>query len=120
MTQKKMPHLGSLMDQKIYETHNTRNSIGKLIGKSHLTVFGYTKEASLQCRILWDLSQALNFDFFEHLSKCLDLNGKFEDENINTEKNISKDTAIANLQQEISDLQKELAIYKEIVFKKLG
>ena len=120
MTQNKMPHLGNLVDQKIYETHNTRVSIGNLIGKSHLTVYGYTKEASLHSRILWDLSQALNFDFFEHLSKCLNLNGKFDDENIDKEKTISKDTTIANLQQQVSDLQKELAIYKEIVFNKLG
>lgn len=113
-----MPHLGNLVDKKIYETRNTRASVGKLIGKSHLTVYGYTKEPSLHSRILWDLSKALNFDFFEYLSNSLDLNGallKKADENKSM---LSKQEYIATLEEKVKDLQKELAIYKEIVLNK--
>lgn len=118
LNNKSMPHLGSFVDKKIYETHNTRASVGKLIGKSHLTVYGYTKEPSLHSRILWDLSKALNFDFFEYLSNSLDLNGglpKMVDEHSSV---LSKQQYIAVLEEKIKDLQKELAIYKEIVLNK--
>jgi hypothetical protein len=76
MEQNNMPHLGGLINRKIYEKRHTRLSVGKLLGKHQMTVKGYTQEASVQARILWDLSKALNYDFFEHLSNALDLNKK--------------------------------------------
>jgi hypothetical protein len=113
-----MPHLGQLMDSKIYETRNTRASIGKLIGKSHITVFGYTEEPSLHARILWDLSKALDFDFFEHLSICLNLNNSVQSKNEENQKNFTKADQITVLEEKVKDLEKELAIYKEIVLKR--
>jgi hypothetical protein len=117
-TSEKMPHLGNLVDNKIYQSHNTRPSIAKKIGKSHLTVFGYTKEPSLHARILWDLSKALNFDFFEHLSMCLNLNNSAVSKNAANTQAVTKSMQITQLEDKIKDLEKELAIYKEIVMNK--
>ncbi len=107
-----MPHLGGLINAKIQEKHLTRDAVGKSIGKKGITVYGYTLESSVQARILWEMSKALDFDFFEHLSKCLHNGASATDKFNNAQEQI------AQLQSRITDLEKEVAIYKAIVLKK--
>jgi hypothetical protein len=116
MEQNNMPHLGGLINKKIYEKRHTRLSVGKLLGKHQMTVKGYTQEPSVQARILWDLSKALNYDFFEHLSNSLDLNNKKI--GAPTSEVLTKSQQIQHLESKVADLEKELAIYKEILVAK--
>ena len=111
-TTNKMPHLGRLLDEKLKAAKLTRDDVGKRIGKKGVTVYGYLEEPSLHARILWELSKALNFDFFEYLSQCLHQGASA------TDKLNDATTQITQLQNRIADLEKELAIYKEIVLKR--
>ena len=109
--QKPMPHLGDFVRSLTYKKGHTGASLAKLIGKSQNTVTGYSTEPSLHARILWDISQALKFDIFEHLSNELNLDGA-------TDKAVeakSKQQRIYDLELLVRDLQKEVAIYKDLL-----
>jgi len=109
-TKNKMPHLGQVLQQQIDAAKTTRASIGRLMGKSGVSMQAYTQQTSLQSRILWDLSKALDFDFFEYLSNQLNLKGKPTSVAL-AETNVQ----VAVLSERVKDLEKELAIYKEIL-----
>jgi hypothetical protein len=110
-SKKQMPHLGSMIDSLMYKKGFNRASLAREINKSPITVYGYTSEPSLHARILWDISQALHYDIFEHLSNNLDL------ENTTTDgiQPKTKKQKIEELELQVRDLQKEVAIYKDLL-----
>ena len=63
-------------------------------------------KASIQTDVLWNISKALNYDFFEHISNAL---------NSSTENSKTKQQQFNEMQQQIIDLQKEVAIYKDLL-----
>ncbi len=114
-TKKAMPHLGDFVRSLTYKKGHTGSSLAKLIGKSHNTVTGYSTEPSLHARILWDISQALDYDIFEYLSNELNLNGATDKAIDAAEKVKTKQQRIEELELLVRDLQKEVAIYKDLL-----
>jgi transcriptional regulator with XRE-family HTH domain len=118
-TKKQMPHLGDFVRNLTYKKGESGASLGKAIGKSPNTVTGYSNEPSLHARILWDISQALNYDIFEYLSNALNL-GDGTENNAATTPVKTKQQKIEELELQVSDLQKENTIYKNLLEKRLS
>lgn len=116
MADKNMPHLGKLLSETLYEKRLSRADLAHKIGKHQNTVAGYIEEPSLQARILWDVSNALQVDFFDYLSKALNLN---DSKQVNWQEVTNlKSQEIEQLQLKIKDLEKEVAIYREIALNR--
>jgi transcriptional regulator with XRE-family HTH domain len=118
-TKKQMPHLGNFIRNLTYKQGYTGASLGNAIGKSPNTVTGYSNQPSLHARILWDISQALNFDVFEYLSNALNLNNTVE-KNTAAPNIKTKQQKIEELELLVRDLQIENTIYKNLLEKKLS
>jgi len=111
----KQPHMGAMVEKIINEKGVFNTEVARQMGRAHTSIARYKLEPSLQGRILWKLGLVLRHNFFadlsaqfpiqvipaEHLQECAALNDVIK----------AKD-------QQIRDLEKELAIYKEIVLRK--
>lgn len=101
-----MIHVGSIVQQHMAKCPYNQTQIGRMIGTSSINVGRYAKEKSLQCYILWNLSKVFKTNLFEPIGEAL---------NLPKPSTISPNEIM--LQQRVADLEKELAIYKEIVLK---
>ncbi len=109
-----MPHLGNYLDELLTKKRVTKAELARAIGKSAVTVGGYIGEASLQTRIIWDISNAIGHDILGELSDILNINGQ----NNNLQAHSTKDEQIAALKMKVQDLEKEVAIYKGLLLQK--
>jgi transcriptional regulator with XRE-family HTH domain len=99
-----MPHIGSIVKENIEKSRFNQAAIGRLLNISAVGVSRYTAEKSLQCYILWNLSKVFQVNLFEPIGEALAL----------PKQNVISQNELL-LQQRVIDLEKELAIYKEIV-----
>jgi hypothetical protein len=104
-----MAHIGSIVKQSIRTIETKKIAIARSIQASPISIDRYIQQKSLQCYTLFNLSKALNVNLFGMIAKCQQL------ENIPC-----ADIAGETLKQRITDLEKELAIYKEIVRGKMS
>lgn len=75
------------------------------------TINGYFVQQTLQTRTIWKLSHAIGYNLFTDLIQLMP-------EELQNSNKTSFQQTIDNQQQEITDLKKEIAIYKEILTKK--
>ena len=106
---KDMPHIGTMVKECIEQSKHKKIAIARSIQASPISIDRYIEQKSLQCYTLFNLSKALNVNLFDIIAKCKQL------ENIPC-----ADSATETLKQRITDLEKELAIYKEIVRGKIS
>jgi hypothetical protein len=103
-----MPHIGSIIKTNVEKSKQRHSELGRILQISPISISRYMQQKSLQCYTVWNLSKVLQVNMFE---------------TIGNELGIEKPTAInANevlLQQRIIDLEKELAIYKDILRGKI-
>jgi hypothetical protein len=99
-----MPHIGTIVKENLDKSRYNKSEIARLTGTTAIGVSRYTKETSLQCYILWNLSKVFQVNLFEPLGQALKLP---------IAPTISPNEL--HLQQRVADLEKELVIYKEIV-----
>jgi transcriptional regulator with XRE-family HTH domain len=102
-----MPHIGSIVKENIEKSRYNQAEIGRFLNISAVGVSRYTAEKSLQCYILWNLSKVFQVNLFEPIGEALAL----------PKPNIISPNELL-LQQRVIDLEKELAIYKEIVISR--
>jgi transcriptional regulator with XRE-family HTH domain len=107
-----LPHMGILIRNKINEQKITYAEVCRRIGIKQPTISSYFEQKSLQTRIIWKLCHALNYNFFADIISFLPENLQ------NTNATTTQKIAVSQ-QQEIDDLKKEIAIYKEILSKKI-
>lgn len=108
----KLPHMGNFIKNKIKEQQISFAEVSRRMNIKQPTINGYFIQETLQTRTIWKLTQALNYNLFTDLIQLL------PEELQNTNKTSFQQTIQAQ-QQEITDLKKEIAIYKEILNKKL-
>ena len=110
-TENKLPHMGTLIKNKIDEQKISYAEVCRRMNITQPTINGYFIQDTLQTRIIWKLSQAIDYNLFTDIIKLL------PEELQNSNKTSFQET-IRSQQKEIEDLKKEIAIYKEILIKK--
>jgi hypothetical protein len=101
---KEMPHIGSIVKENILQSRLRPSEIGRKMDIMPICITRYTQQKSLQCYTLWNLSKALQVNMFEPIGQALAIASPIV---------VNQNELL--LQQRIVDLEKELAIYKEIV-----
>ena len=104
-----MPHIGSIVKQHIAKSKLTHSQLGRIMNISPISFSRYGEQKSLQSYLLWSLGKVLDVNMFDILAKAHPVHPPAI---VNTNEQM--------LQQRVIDLEKELAIYKEIMRGKMG
>ena len=105
---KPLPHMGSFIKNKIDQQNISYAEVCRRINIKQPTINGYFIQETLQTRTIFKLSQAINYNLFNDLTTFLP-------ENIQNSNSTPFQKTIEAQQQEITDLKKEIAIYKDIL-----
>lgn len=104
-----MPHIGSIVKEHIAKTKLTHSQLGRLMHISPISFSRYCEQKSLQAYLMWSLGNVLEVNLFDIVAKAHPI----------APPTVVNTNELA-MQQRIADLEKELAIYKEIVLRKMG
>lgn len=107
-----LPHMGTFIKNKIEAQKISYAEVCRRMNIKQPTINGYFIQETLQTKTLWKLSHAIGYNLFTDLI-CL-----LPEELQNSNKTYFHETIISK-QQEIDDLKKEIAIYKEILTKRI-
>jgi hypothetical protein len=99
-------HVGTLLTKKLKEYHITKAEVARRISRPHSSLYTLTHNPSMQAYLLWELSIAMNFDFFATLSS--ELQQKHPEIK-------SEHAAIIALQKELSEMKQERDNLKKVV-----
>ena len=94
-------HLGKLLSEKIKEERLSKSEVARKINRPPTAIKPLLSRPSMQAYLLWELSIALEYDFFSALSAAL------------LEKHPQVKSAGENQRTTIAHLEKELASTKE-------
>jgi hypothetical protein len=103
-------HLGNLLNEKIKEQHLTKSELGRKIKRPRSAIKPLLNRPSMQAYLLWELSIALEYDFFAHLSQAL--SEKYP--GIKTTGTQDK-AVIAALEKELTALREEKNYLKKMI-----
>ncbi len=106
-----LPHMGSLIKQRILEKKLTFAEVCRRINVKQPVINGYFLQPTLQTKIIWKLSIAIEHNLFADLIEKLP-------ENVQNANHTAFQQTIKKQEEEIKDLNKEIAIYKEILKNK--
>lgn len=98
-----MPHNGQMLKKLMTERRYTQSQLAYELGAQNVTIFRLLEKDSISSSYLWKLSNAMNINFFTLLAQQHPVKTP-------TEKEIE-------LEKQVSKLQKEVAIYKELLRK---
>ncbi|MEP7168590.1 MAG: hypothetical protein ABI855_04415 [Bacteroidota bacterium] len=103
-------HLGNLLNEKIKEQRLSKTEAGRKIKRPPTAIKPLLSRPSMQAYLLWELSIALEYDFFSHLSQALleklpDIKGV----------NPPGKATIAALQKEVTALSGERDYLKKMI-----
>jgi transcriptional regulator with XRE-family HTH domain len=110
-TPNKLPHMGTFIKNKIKEQNITYAEVSRRMNIKQPTLNSYFFQETLQTRTIWKLSQAIGYNLFTDLIQLL------PEELQNTNKSSFQQT-IQTQQEQITDLKKEINIYKDILTKR--
>ncbi len=97
-------HIGNLINTILIEKKVSKADLARKLDRKPVSINAYLKQSTLQTRIIFELSKALNYDIFEHLSNVL-----------NGTDNKSRKQELESLNEQVKDLQKENTIYKDLL-----
>jgi hypothetical protein len=100
---KNMPHNGLLLKRLMDERRYTQAQLAYELGTQNVTIFRLLEKESISSQYLWELSKAMDINLFTVLAQLHPINTP-----------TAKETA---LEKQVLDLQKEVAIYKELLRK---
>ena len=103
-TEQRMPHNGSLLKKHIYNSGNTATGISRKMGYTKSLVSRLFDTCSLRTHIWWELGLILNQNIFAEFAEQFPV------------KYISRREK--EIEAELSDMRKELEVYKRILDKK--
>ncbi|HOD09924.1 MAG TPA: hypothetical protein PLH25_01530 [Flavobacterium sp.] len=106
-----LPHMGSLIKQRILEKKLTYAEVCRRINVKQPVINGYFQQQTLQTNIIWKISIAIEHNLFADLIQNLP-------ENLRNANDTTFQQTIISQQEQIKDLQKEITIYKEILKNK--
>ncbi|MEI6755144.1 MAG: hypothetical protein WCK78_18530 [Paludibacter sp.] len=100
-------HNGKMLADYFAKHNINRSELGRQLGVAPSTVMKYLESESLQFRILWSISLALNHNFIADL--CAKIPIEIPEP--------PKDEKLLALEKELEHLNIELSVYKNIVGK---
>lgn len=107
-----LPHMGTFIKKKINEQKISYAEVSRRLNVHQSCITSYFEQQTLQTRIIWKISQAIGYNLFTDLIQLMP-------EELQNSNKTSFQQTILDKQQEIDDLKKELAIYKEILTKRI-
>lgn len=111
LEEKHLPHIGEMVKREVERSRLSLAQLGKILGVNGNAVSKYYLSRSMQAGLVLKLSKALNHDFFSEILEGLPEDYPRKPDETSAQK-------VAELEAEIEDLKKELAIYKDIVAAK--
>ena len=97
----KMPHNGNLVKQILFETRVTQSDLARGLQTSPVNITRLMDRNVLKTSHLWDISKVVRVNMFDKLGKIHPVQTPTPNEIL--------------LQQRVSDLEKEVAIYKDLL-----
>lgn len=113
-TQKKLipPHIGNLL-RAYYKTNRINKAgLARVMSRSRSTVQDYEDRSSLQCNVLWDISVAVEHNFFADLAAQLP-----QTYTTNVPEDFTQAQRIAQLEEEVKTLTGQLELLKGVMGK---
>lgn len=102
------PHIGDLIQRVLTEKGLSHAEVARRLGVRQTTFFGYIYQESIQFGILWKISIAVNYNFFNDLLSHLP--------EVVLKSNLSViDKIVLEKDNEIADLRKEIEVYKGLL-----
>ncbi len=98
--------IGSMLTEKLKEFHLTNAEVGRRINRPHSSLYPLRRQPSMQAYMLWEISIAMNYDFFAAISSELQQKHPLIK---------SEHAAIAALQKELAEVKQERDTLKKVV-----
>ena len=95
------PHSGEILATYFKEKRIRKSALARVMNRRPDTIYGFEKNGSIQTAILWELCQALQYNFFADMAAQLPAD--FATKSASSEQT----DIIAQLEQEISILNRE-------------
>jgi transcriptional regulator with XRE-family HTH domain len=106
-----MPHIGALLQAYFKQKRTYQSALARAIKREPQTLYKYKRNHSLQAAILWELSHALEHNFFADLAAALpDTFSRNSDSEPD-----EKEEQIATLQAEIVRLKQDKELLMRIM-----
>ena len=110
VVENKMPHLGTMLKTYIKLHNIMMTHLAKSINRNITNISNFNKQPSFQTAILWELSHALNYNFFMDLA--WELPPEF------AAKPNQQTILIESLQKEIEALNRDKELLQKIIIAK--
>jgi len=104
-------HTGELLWQKMKEQKIAKTTLAAKTGRADSAIFPILKRPSVQAYVLWEISEAMGYNFFHDIAEALDEQTKYTLAN-GKKKEKQK---ITELEQENEKLKLEVGILKEVL-----
>jgi hypothetical protein len=104
-------HTGELLWQKMKEQKIAKTTLAAKTGRADSAIFPILKRPSVQAYVLWEISEAMGYNFFHEIAEALDEQTKYTLAN-GKKKEKQK---ITELEQENEKLKLEVGILKEVL-----
>jgi plasmid maintenance system antidote protein VapI len=99
--EQKMPHAGKLLEKVLEEKGVSKAELARRLDIHPIGITHYIKQHTLHAALLWKIGLAINHNFLA------DLSAAFPIETLSNKE--------AQLQQQLADLEKKLAVYQEVL-----
>lgn len=107
-----LPHIGNMLKQFYAERKVNKAGLARAIVKSKATVQTYGTRDSLPCRVLWDISVAVQHNFFADIAAQLP-----QTYTTNLPEDTTQTQRIAQLEEENKILSGQLELLKGVMGK---
>ena len=103
-----LPHMGELIKKRIIEKKISFSEVARRMKVSQPTISNYFHQSSLQTKVLFNISIAIEHNLFADIMQYLP-------QNIQNANNTTFHDTIIQKQEQIDELSKEINIYKQIL-----
>ena len=103
-----LPHMGELIKKRILEKKISFSEVARRMKVSQPTISNYFHQSSLQTKVLFNISIAIEHNLFADIMQYLP-------QNIQNANNTTFHDTIIQQQEQIAELSKEINIYKQIL-----
>ncbi|MBM6500592.1 hypothetical protein [Flavobacterium macrobrachii] len=103
-----LPHMGELIKKRIIEKKISFSEVARRMKVSQPTISNYFHQSSLQTKVLFNISIAIEHNLFADIMQYLP-------QNIQNANNTTFHDTIIQQQEQIAELSKEINIYKQIL-----